>query len=60
MLDLSDPLLGDTNLAPHLVQRVELTVPHARPHPQDVSNAVVHVEKLGLAEGVERRRPQLA
>src|SRR3954454_7572663 len=57
-LDLPDPLPCDAYRVPDLVKLVKVAIPHARPHPQDVSGAVVQVQKLGLAKGVERRRPE--
>lgn len=52
-LYLADSLRRDAEFITDLGERVVLAVPHAGPHPQDVSGAVLKIEKLGLAESVE-------
>lgn len=57
-LDLTDPLFRDPEFFADFPQRVFLAVHHAGAHSQDVRHPVLQVEKLGLAETVQRGERQ--
>jgi hypothetical protein len=52
-LKLANPLFPDPEFLAHLPEQRSLAVHHSGAHPQDVGCAVVQVNQLALAEGVQ-------
>ena len=59
MLNLPDTLRCDPEFVANLPERMQLTIPHPRPHSENVRRPVLQLGKLALSKAVQGRKWKL-